>query len=101
MDDTVYVGADLSNRDLRGKDLTRLVLFRTDLRGANLRGAHITLDCATFDQAKFDDKQIALLLGMLTLADIPDGWKAGLRALAVEISGEPGFKAIERYLQLV
>lgn len=98
---TELAGADLRDKDLRHQNLAGKVLFGADLRGARLNGTRVSLECSTFDGAKFDDQQVAMLLMMVSMADINQEWIDGLRDLVKRVAGEPKFEALERYLQII
>ena len=101
MADTEYAGIDLRDADLRHKNLAGKVLFGTDLRGAQLTGLRISLECATFDGVKLDDTQVAMLLLMVSLADVNPEWVDGLRGLVKHVTGDKQFLALERFLRII
>lgn len=89
------------SKDLRFQDLTSRTLFGVDLRGKKLYGATISLKCETFDGVKVDEYQLAMLLLMISQADMPTtAWRDGLRALVESEIGEQQLRTLERYLQL-
>ena len=85
---------------MRGRDLTHQTLLGTDLRECRLFGVDITLNCATFDGLLLDDETVALLLGMVSLASLSDGWSHGLLALIERQLGPDRFHAVQRYLAI-
>lgn len=98
---TDLVGQNLSRQDLRGRDLSDHVLYRTNLTGANLYGAKITLSCDSFDGVALDNQQVALLLGLLLLADVSDVAKAELRDAMISILGSmERYDRVSAYLKL-
>lgn len=98
---TVLAGRDLSRQDLRSRDLTGHVLYRTQLTGSNLYGAKITLSCDTFDGVVLDNQQVALLLGLLLMADIGDAAKADIRGAMTNILGsKERYDRVSAYLKL-
>jgi hypothetical protein len=84
----------MRHADLRGK-----ALFGTDLRGTNLYGADIRLECATFDGVKLDSIQVALLLRIIALADLPDDWSSHIQQLVEARIGKTQNAGLSRYLQ--
>ena len=100
MADNSLAGKDLRDMDLRGKDLTDKVLFETAFNGAKLHGAKISLTCSTFSGAYFDNKQVSLLLLMLSLANIDQRFKDAIERAVKEVTGETGFAVLTRYLDI-
>lgn len=101
MPDTSLVGKDLSGQDLRHRDLSGKVLFETDLRNAKLYGAKISLACETFDGVKLDDSQVALLLIMISKAEMDPVYQEGLRRLVYQAMGEYRYSALLRMTSLI
>jgi uncharacterized protein YjbI with pentapeptide repeats len=99
--DTSLAGQDLRDRDLRHQDLTGKSLFGADLSGSQLYGAQISLLCSTFDGVKLDNNQIALLLLMISQADIDPRWRPNLRLLVASIIGKDQLKVFDRYLAVI
>jgi hypothetical protein len=97
--ETDLAGQDLRQRDMRHADLRGKALFGTDLRGANLYGADIRLECCTFDGVKLDALNVALLLRLIALADLPDDWSSHITHLVEARIGKTQNAALSRYLQ--
>jgi hypothetical protein len=97
-----YTAKDLSNRDLRGEDMTEQTLFETDLRGSKLYGIQVSMTCETWDGVKISQDQMAMLLLMISQADVEPrgGWRDGLQQLVEREVGEHEFRTLKRYLQL-
>ena len=98
--DTSLVGADLREADLRGQDLTGKVMFGADARGAKFYGAKVAISCEQWDGLKLDAEQFALLLLLISRADVDPRWQRGLRALVTEVCGDRHAATYQRYLDL-
>jgi hypothetical protein len=98
--DTTLVGADLRGEDLRYRDLSGKTLFGTNLTGAHLYGAKVDLACHTFDSVIVDSTQVALLLLMLSKADMPEGWSSAITDVVRERLGRERYDVLKRYAQV-
>jgi hypothetical protein len=98
--DIHLVGQNLAGADFRNRDLSDHVLFNTDLRGADLYNATISVNCATFHGVKLDDRQVALLLKIISLANITPEWKEGITRLVADVITWKKAQAIDRFLQI-
>lgn len=92
--------ADCRDQDLRGQDWRGRILWGVDVRGANLWGLGVSINCGTFDHVILDDRQVALLLRLIALAEIDPRWVDGLQTLVRTVAGRKQDASISRYLDL-
>jgi hypothetical protein len=56
-------------------------LYGTDLTGAKLDNIQLSINCHSFRNVRYDRLHIEKMLFLMTLADIPDDLKSGIRSL--------------------